>query len=150
MLCSSCSGKGATAQLELTGYNHTSKSIGSYSVDIPGGEGTGAGFLASGEGGGGSTCCLTIPKQWAAGYFITVRWKSYAGEIERECSTTVPIPRYDIDNSRLLNVHFLRNGKVVAFVTRLSLRHADYPLKGKDAEMPPHQFLSKHQPDPGK
>jgi hypothetical protein len=49
----------------------------------------------------------------------------------------VPVPKYDAKTAGSLNVHFLHNGEVKVFITKYTLGHRDYPLKGKEAEMKP-------------
>lgn len=136
-LCASCTGAGSTSALQLTAYNHTENGIGSFSVEIPNGEGSSSGFLGAGEGGGGFVCCVRVPLNWKPGMVITVAWNTVAGGKEVARNAVVEIPEYKSDAATRLSVHFLNGGMVRAFVTRYSLRHPDYPLKGVDAKMPP-------------
>jgi hypothetical protein len=142
MLCASllstaCSKEPATTSLELSGYNHTKESIGSYAVSIVGGEGSGAGYLDSGSGGGGFTCCVSVPTVWRPDMTVTVKWDGWEKGAEKNLARVVPVPKYDAKTAGLMNVHFLQNGEVKVFVTQYTLGHPDYPLKGMDAKMPP-------------
>lgn len=114
-----------------------SLAIGSYSVEVHGGKGTSAGFLGSGEGGGGFTCCVSVPTKWRAGMSIAVTQYSVVDGKNVETTSTVPLPEYDADNSSTLSIHFLSSGEIRAFVTQYALGHPQYPLQGKDAEKPP-------------
>jgi hypothetical protein len=96
-----------------------------------------AGFLNKGAGGGSYTCCLTIPLEWRPGLFVTVTYATFSGDAEKKVAHVVAIPKYDGTNVSTMNVHFLRNGTVKVFVTRIMLGHRDYPLKGKEAELKP-------------
>lgn len=134
---SACSQAQNTAPLSLTAYNHTGSGIAWYSVEIPGGEGGGAGFLAAGDGGGGFTCCVSVPSKWRPGLVATVTKAITVDKVRKEVARVVTIPQYDLGNASLFAVHFLHNGEVKVFVTGLSLGHRDYPLKGKEAELKP-------------
>jgi len=137
LLSTACSKKPATTSLELTGYNHTEQGIGSYSVSIVGGEGTGAGYLDSGSGGGGFTCCVSVPTIWQPSMTVTVKWDGWEKGAEKTLTRVVPVPKYDAKTAGTLDVHFLYSGEVKVFVTMYTLGHRDYPLKGKEAEMKP-------------
>jgi hypothetical protein len=137
LLGTACSKEPATTSLELTGYNHTGKSIGSYSVSGGGGEGGGAGYLGPGSGGGGFTCCVSVPTAWKPGMKMTVTWDGWENNVEKNMTRVVAVPEYDAKIAGLMNVHFLRNGNVKIFVLRIGLGHRDYPLKGKEAELKP-------------
>jgi hypothetical protein len=133
--CPACSKQAGTTPLTLTGYNHTDAGIAWYSVEIPNGEGGGAGYLGAGNGGGGFTCCVSVPSKWRAGLVVTVTKVIVVDNVKKYVKRVVPIPPYDLGNASLFAVHFLRNGGVKVFVTGLSLGHRDYPLKGKEAEL---------------
>ena len=141
LMCASCTEASSTSPLQLTAYNHTAAGVGAYSVEIPGGKGTSAGFLGSGEGGGGFTCCVSVPTKWRAGMSIAVTQYSIVDGKNVETTSTVPLPEYDADNSSTLSIHFLSSGAVRAYVTPYALGHPEYPLQGKDAEKPPIQSL---------
>lgn len=136
-LCTACTGGGSTFSLQLTAYNHTASSVGSFSVEIPGGEGGSSGFLGAGEGGGGFVCCVSVPSKWRAGMAVTVEWNTVVDGKEVTKNTVVKIPEYNSNHASRLSVHFLANGGVRAFVTPYALRHPNYPFKGADAKMPP-------------
>jgi hypothetical protein len=72
-----CSKELSTLDLDVTGYNHTEKEIGSYTVsrgDGKGGIGIEVGYLHAGEGGGGFTCCVLVPRVWPPGMTVKVTW----------------------------------------------------------------------------
>lgn len=127
--------KQAETTLNLTAYNHTDEGISWYDVSSKEGGNGGAGFLDAGAGGGGYSCCVSIPSVWQPGLLVTVTRATIIDGTEKKVAEVVPIPRYDTEDATTLNVHFLRNGHVKVFVTRLMLGHRDYPLKGVEAEM---------------
>lgn len=135
--CPACSQQSDTTPLSLTGYNHTDEGIGSYSVKLSSGVGGGAGYLDAGAGGGGFTCCVSVPSIWRAGLMATVSRTITVNNQEKILERVVEIPKYDLRNAGHFSVHFLRNGQVKVFVTRLTLGHRDYPLAGKEAELKP-------------
>lgn len=137
LLSTACSKEPATTSLQLTGYNHTDRGIGSYSVSGGGGEGGSAGYIAAGAGGGKFSCCVSVPTVWQPDMKITVTWDGWEKDVEKMIIRVVPVPKYDAKTASTMNVHFLRSGKVKVFVSRSGLRNRDYPLKGKEAELKP-------------
>lgn len=132
-----CSEKPETTPLEITAYNHTDREIAWYSVEIEGSRGGGAGFLGAGSGGGGFTCCISVPSTWTSEVKIKVSVVEIFGNDERKIVRLVSVPKYDAKTAGAMNVHFLRNGEIKIFVTRIMLGHRDYPLKGREAELKP-------------
>jgi hypothetical protein len=126
-----------TKLLDFTAYNHTDEGIAWFAVNISEENGGVAGFLNAGAGGGGYTCCISLPSQWRTGLTVSITSATVDGETERTKVQIVPIPRYDPATATTMNVHFLRNGAAKVFVTRIMLGHRDYPLKGKEAELKP-------------
>jgi hypothetical protein len=118
--------------VDIVGYNHTDKDIGSFAVNEDGG-----GFLEAHHGGGSSACCSSVPKSWNPGLEVTVSWTDERDEHEQQ--RTVPIPQYSSDEIGDLHVHFLRDGSIKAYVTIYDLWHPNYPLKGKAAQLVPGQ-----------
>lgn len=121
-----------TVTLSLVGYNHTDSGIGYYKVQVENGEGASAGFLDAGAGGGGKTCCLSLPK-WHAGLKVKVTSQRTVGKELLLVEEVVPVPQWDPKKASRFNVHFLRTGKVKVFVTSSELSSDDYPLKGEEA-----------------
>jgi hypothetical protein len=135
-----CSAEPSPLQLAVTGYNHTEKEIGFFTVgrgDGKGGDGTEVGYLGPGTGGGGETCCILAPAVWPQGMTVKVTWESWTKSTPQTLTRVVPVPKYDAKDASTLDVHFLHNGEVKVFVTKYMLGHRDYPLKGKEAEMKP-------------
>jgi hypothetical protein len=120
--------QGKTVNAQLTGYNHTDKTIGAFYVN-----GNWGGNITPGSGGGSFVCCVPLPDPWQPGMTVTVSWEDHELKTQQR---VVPIPQYERKDVGTMNVHFLRNGEVKVFVGMLGLRHPNYPLKGKEAEMP--------------
>jgi hypothetical protein len=137
LLSTACSKEPATTSLQLSGYNHTDKSIGSFSISGGGGEGGEAGYLGPGQGGGGFTCCVSVPTVWRPSLKVTVIWDGWEKDVEKTITRVVQVPKYDAKTASTMDVHFLRSGEVKVFVLRIGLGHRDYPLKGKEAELKP-------------
>jgi hypothetical protein len=114
--------------LEIVGYNHTDTSIGWFHVNETGGP-----FVMKHKGGGKFTCCLSIPSTYKPGMTVQVGWGGQSVGITQE--RTVTVPPYGPKDGGEFAVHFLRDGQVKVFVTMMSLRHPDYPLKGDEAKM---------------
>jgi Protein of unknown function (DUF3304) len=120
--------QGKTVGAELTGYNHTDKTIGAFYVN-----GEWGGNITPGSGGGKFVCCVRLPDPWQPGMTVTVSWEDHELKTQER---VVPVPQYERQNVGTMNVHFLRSGEIKVFVGMTGLRHPDYPLKGKEAEMP--------------
>jgi hypothetical protein len=121
-------GKAAkTISANLTGYNHTHKTIGAFYVN-----GVWGGNVTPHAGGGKFVCCAELPAPWSEGISVKVSWEDHLGYTH---SKDVLVPRYDDATLSRLSVHFLRSGEVKVFANRLSLWHPDYPLQGKEAEL---------------
>jgi hypothetical protein len=123
-----CYGGNEEMSLEMVGYNHTDTSIGWFHVNETGGP-----FIMKHKGGGKFTCCLSIPRTYKPGMTVQVGWggKSIGTPQER----TVTVPPYGPGDRGMFAVHFLGDGQVKVFVTMMTLRHSDYPLKGDEAKM---------------
>jgi Protein of unknown function (DUF3304) len=123
-----CYGGNETMPVEIVGYNHTDTSIGWFHVNETGGP-----FIMKHKGGGKFTCCLSIPIKYKPGMTVQVGWggKSVGAAQER----TVAVPPYGPKDGGEFAVHFLRDGQIKVFVTMMSPRHPDYPLKGDEAKM---------------
>ena len=68
-----CSKEVTTVGLDLNGYNHTEEGIGDYSVELENNQRAGAGYLRAGTGGGGFTCCISVPLIWNRAMKATIR-----------------------------------------------------------------------------
>ncbi|MEO8154490.1 MAG: DUF3304 domain-containing protein [Rhizobacter sp.] len=120
---------GKTVGAELTGYNHTDKTIAAFYVN-----GEWGGNITPGSGGGKFVCCIALPAPWYPGLKVKVTWEDHEGKMQ---AREVAVPEYDPKTLSGFNVHFLRSGEIKVFANRLSLWHSDYPLKGKEAELKP-------------
>lgn len=118
---------GKTVSANLTGYNHTDKTIGAFYVD-----GVWGGNVTPHAGGGKFVCCAELPAPWRAGTAVKVSWEDHEGKTHEK---NVAVPQYDDTTLSRLSVHFLRSGEVKVFANRLSLWHPDYPLKGEEAQL---------------
>lgn len=67
-----CSKEPMRIDVNLTAYNHTEHGIGSYIVTLEDGSSAEAGYLDPGQGGGGKTCCFSIPSVWRPGMKATI------------------------------------------------------------------------------
>jgi len=128
-VASAPSSHGQTVGANLTGYNHTDKTIGAFYVN-----GEWGGNITPGSGGGSFVCCVELPVPWRQGMTVKVTWEDHEGKMQ---AREVAVPEYNPRTLSALNVHFLRSGEIKVFANRLSLWHPDYPLKGKEAELRP-------------
>ena len=132
-----CSKEDMKISVNLTAYNHTEHGVGSYIVKLADGSWTEAGFLAPGQGGGGETCCLSIPAVWKNGMEVTVIMDTIKDGKDVRVEKVVPVPLYVASDAGRFVVHFLHDGRYKVFVTKYSLGHQKYPLSGKEAELQP-------------
>jgi hypothetical protein len=125
-----------TVSAELTGYNHTDKTIGAFYVN-----GQWGGNITPGSGGGKFVCCVELPDPWQPEMTVRVKWEDHDGLMhERD----VALPAYDPRKAGGLNVHFLRSGQIKAFAGMTYLGHPSYPLKGEEAQLKPGVPLDIH------
>ena len=113
----------------ITGYNHTDKTIASFSVD-----GVWGGNARPHTGGGSSACCLQLPMPWHDGLAVKIDWEDDVGQ---QHERVVLVPRYDPKSIGIFNVHFLRGGEVKVFDLNGILGSPDYPLQGDEANLVP-------------
>ncbi|MCC7712976.1 MULTISPECIES: DUF3304 domain-containing protein [Janthinobacterium] len=132
-----CSKESMKTSVSLTAYNHTESGVGSYIVTLADGTSVEAGYLAPGEGGGGETCCLSIPSVWKPGMKATISMQILKNGKPIRVEKTVSVPRYNSSDAGRFVVHFLHDGSLKVFVTKYSLGHRKYPLSGKEAELEP-------------
>ncbi|WP_426071039.1 DUF3304 domain-containing protein [Janthinobacterium sp. DSP2-3-3] len=123
--------------VNVSGYNHTEHGIGGYLVSLSTGAEVEVGYLDAGAGGGGYTCCLSIPVVWQPGMTATIRMSTIKNGKEISLEKTVPVPKYVSSDAGMFIVHFLHNGNYKVFVTKYILGHRKYPLSGKEAELKP-------------
>ena len=121
--------------VNLSAYNHTENGVGGYVVTLSNGSRVEAGFLAPGKGGGGMTCCLSIPKIWRPGLTANIIMSSIENGKEIHVEKNVPVPKYTASDVGMFIVHFLHDGTYKVFVTKYVLGHRKYPLSGKEAEL---------------
>lgn len=124
-----------TVSAEVTGYNHTDKTIGAFYVN-----GEWGGNITPGAGGGKFVCCIELPNPWQEGYTVTITWEDHEGKMQKR---EVSVPKYDPKTLSDFNVHFLRSGEIKVFALRFGLRHRDYPLTGPEAELKPGVPIDK-------
>ena len=129
---------------QVTGYNHTSAAINSFTVNGDGGPN-----LGPHQGGGKFNCCTTVPRQWQPGMTATVEWEkdpdpyAYAKWPKPAFSdewyeyskahqarythhrVTVEIPRYEVVGS--MKVHFLPCDRVLVAVNNVQPGYPGYP-----------------------
>ena len=132
-----CSKEPMKIDVNLTAYNHTEHGVGSYIVTLDDGSSAEAGYLGPGEGGGGKTCCLSIPLVWKPGMKATIVMDTVKGDRRIRVEKIVSIPQYTSSDASIFVVHFLHDGSYKVFVTKYSLGHRKYPLSGKEAELEP-------------
>lgn len=132
-----CSKESMKTSVSLTAYNHTESGVGSYIVTLAYGTSVEAGYLAPGEGGGGETCCLSIPSVWKPGMKATISMQILKNGKPIRVEKIVSVPRYNSSDAGRFVVHFLHDGSLKVFVTKYSLGHRKYPLSGKEAELEP-------------
>ncbi|ATD61118.1 hypothetical protein CNX70_13795 [Janthinobacterium svalbardensis] len=121
--------------VNLSAYNHTENGVGGYVVTLSNGSRMEAGFLSPGKGGGGMTCCLSIPAIWHPGMTANIIMSSIENGKEIHVEKNVPVPKYTASDAGMFIVHFLHNGSYKVFVTKYVLGHRKYPLSGKEAEL---------------
>jgi hypothetical protein len=132
-----CGKEKMTLPVNVSGYNHTEHGIGGYLVTLSTGSEVEVGYLDAGAGGGGYTCCLSIPAVWQPGMTATIRMSTIKNGKEISVEKTVPVPKYVSSDAGRFIVHFLHNGNYKVFVTKYALGHRKYPLSGKEAELKP-------------
>lgn len=129
----------------VTGFNHTSASITSFTVN-----GAGGGHIPPFQGGAAQVCCSILPVQWNSGLRAIIEWDKdpkprvslkrdqygqiVKGDYEQHASSyshhkaTVEIPRYE-NKLCALQVHFLPCDQVKVSTTCFTPEHPNYPDK---------------------
>ncbi|MBW3502519.1 MULTISPECIES: DUF3304 domain-containing protein [Janthinobacterium] len=132
-----CSKESMKISVSLTAYNHTEHGVGSYIVTLQDGSSAEAGYLDPGEGGGGQTCCLSIPSVWKPDMKASIVMNTVKNGKAIRVEKMVSVPQYSRADASMFVVHFLHDGSYKVFVTKYSLGHRKYPLSGKEAELEP-------------
>ena len=132
-----CSKESMKISVSLTAYNHTEHGVGSYIVTLQDGSSAEAGYLDPGQGGGGQTCCLSIPAVWKPGMKATIVMDTVKNGKAIRVEKTVPVPQYARADAGRFVVHFIQDGSYKVFVTKYLLGYRKYPLAGKEAELEP-------------
>ena len=125
---SSSTRSSGTFSSQITGYNHTDKTIASFNVN-----GVWGGNVTP-HANGGDTGCLQLPLAWPQGLKVKIDWEDDQGQ---QHSRDVLVPPYDSKSIGVFNVHFLRSGEIKVFDINAFLGHPDYPLKGDEANQKP-------------
>ena len=126
-----CSKEPMKIVVNMTAYNHTENGVGSYIVTLDDGSSAEAGYLDPSEGGGGKTCCLSIPATWKPGMKANIVMNTIKNGKGIRVAKTAFIPRYDSSDAGRFVVHFLHDGSYKVFVTKYLLGHRKYPLSEK-------------------
>ena len=137
LLSAGCARHERQITVSLTAYNHGEHGVGSYTVTLADGSSAHAWYLGPGEGGGGDTCCLSIPAAWKPGMLAAIVMDTVKDGKDIRVEQTVAIPPYASADAGRFVVHFLHDGSYKVFVTKYSLGHRKYPLSGKEAELKP-------------
>ncbi len=110
----------------VLGYNHTDTDVSQFLVN-----GAAGGGFVEAHHEGGTSCCVSIPKNWRSGLTAEVEWKT---DLKSYTRRSVVIPEYEPSDGQMA-VHFLRNGDVKIFVTSLFPGHPNYPLKDPESSL---------------
>lgn len=124
----------------ITGYNFTSEGVQEFYIN-----GQGGSNLPPFGGGGKTSCCVNVPKQWRPGLVAKIDWTmgrwttpyesrkhlSPAAQVaccsaERKLSKTVSIERYGVEGGEL-QVFFLPNDEIEVWVSNYDLGHEKHP-----------------------
>ncbi|WPH18836.1 DUF3304 domain-containing protein [Variovorax paradoxus] len=129
-LLAGCADERVPASVE--GYNHMSdRSVLSFTVD-----GAGGPNLGPESGGGGSSCCASIPARWRPGMKVKVEW-SYGSGAEGTPPPPPPqeaiveIPEYS-KRTGDIQAHFYPNHKVKVVISNYGIEHPRYPMSEED------------------
>lgn len=97
------------------------------------------------EGGGGSLCCILLPKKWRPGLVAEVRWQVSDWSREKEPAKSpqvyknltwvnykalVPVEPYETPEQ--MYVHFFENGRVRVVSSFAGSGHIDHPIASDD------------------
>lgn len=126
--------------LSYLGVNHTDKEVVELSVN---GEGGILNVPAHG-GGGGTVCCVTLPRKWHPGLKVKIDWRTEGhwlldakGQVVKNDgvevlvqeplqSQTVEVPEYGEHDLSHFDIHFLPGGKVQVKASFIYPEHPDY------------------------
>ncbi|AIS86635.1 DUF3304 domain-containing protein [Burkholderia pseudomallei] len=113
--------------LKLDALNYTDIPVGTFYVD---GVWGGNVFSRIGSGGGGVTCCVSLPKKWHPGLSVTVEWRNdemYKKNPESVASRTVPVEKYGEFTGGYLWVLFFPGERIKVYATPWLPGAADFP-----------------------
>lgn len=110
-----------TAAAQVGVVNHTGNYIYSSSVD-----GTGGGNMPAWGAGGGSICCVSIPRVWYPGMKVRVRWDMPIGHIHNVKEKIVEVEKYERPGS--IYLHFFPNDEVRVIVTNIGGSSSKHPI----------------------
>ena len=115
----------------VTGYNHMKeRAIADFTVN-----GAIGSNLNPGSGGGGESCCVSIPAKWRPGLKATVAWvydrdQGDTRPLPPAQNLVVDIPQYKTPGN--FHVHFYENHKIKVIISGCSIGHPFYPMSKVD------------------
>jgi len=109
--------------MDLVGYNYTDEHVEASTVNgYPGPN------IYPHGGGGGSVCCISVPREWKQGMTVTVKWTDDRNANPIPWKTrVVEVPRYTPEDIGMFAVHFFPGDVVKVLVTMKFAGHPDYP-----------------------
>ena len=126
--------------LSYLGVNHTDKEVVELAIN---GEGGILNVPAQG-GGGGTVCCVTLPRKWRPGLTVKIDWQEDGHWLLDENgkpvlrrgvkvlveepwqSQTVEVPEYGEHDLSHFDIHFMPGGKVQVKASFIYPEHPDY------------------------
>lgn len=102
------------------------------------------GNVGEGGGGGGLSCCVTLPKHWYPGLTADVRWEAYriikptdSAEEETVESAGIYRAQVPVESYRepgMFFVHFFSNGRVRIVVSPFDHTADEHPIRWRDPQ----------------
>lgn len=115
------SAESAAAGAQVGVVNHTGNYIYSSSVN-----GTWGGNMPAWGAGGGSICCVSIPRVWYPGMKVRVRWNMPIGRQDVIKEKIVEVEKYEQPGTVYL--HFFPNDEVRVVVSNIGGSHPEHPI----------------------